>query len=79
MITKLNYHDQCSVAVEWLDPNTNMHHAKLLCTDDRCKRKSRFVQWLNLDDAFELTEQLNIPQLNKQIPVKQWSIKELEI
>lgn len=70
MITKLKYHDRCSVAVEWLDPSENMHYAKLQCVDKNCKRKTKFVQWLSLDDAIMLTKKMQISQLNQPIPMR---------
>ena len=62
MITNKKIHDNCECGVEWLDPTTNAHtaYAKMVCIDSNCKRKKKFVQWLSLDDAFTLTEDLGI-------------------
>ena len=70
MITNKKIHDNCECGVEWLDPTTNAHYAKMVCIDSNCKRKKKFVQWLGQDDAIVLTLDMNIPQLNLPIPVK---------
>jgi hypothetical protein len=79
MITSKQIHDQCTVSVEWLDPSENMAYAKLVCTDPNCTRKKKWIQWLSLDDAITLTEDMGIAQLNKPIPLKMISTEELGI
>ena len=70
MITKKKIHDPCTVAVEWLDPSSNKHYAKLICVDANCTHKKKFVQWLSNDDAIELVEDLHISQVNQPIPMQ---------
>ena len=78
-ITKKKIHDNCTVAVEWLDPNQNINWAKLICVDTNCTRKKKFVQWLNVDDAFDLVEEFNTQQINNPIPPKMITSEELGI
>ena len=76
MITNKKTHDSCSVAVEWLDPSKSMHYAKLVCVDTNCCNKKKFVQWLGLDDAIVLTEDMKILQLNDPIHMQMISLEE---
>lgn len=76
-ITKNKFHNRCTVAVEWLDPSENMAYAKLVCIDSSCTRKKKWIQWLSLDDAILLTEDMGTAQLNDPIPLKMISAKEM--
>lgn len=58
MITKLKYHENCDVQIvigyNW------RHYAHLECCDPKCKRKKRWIQWLNGDDL-EFLKTLGVP------------------
>jgi hypothetical protein len=58
MITKLKHHDKCDVKIVI---GYNLHHyAHLECCDSNCKRKSRWIQWINYDDSKTL-KKLGVP------------------
>lgn len=61
MITKLKHHDSCEVQI--IFGLSNYHTAHLECVDPKCKRKSKFVQWLSHETADNLKE-LGIPSTN---------------
>ena len=77
-ITKKKIHNLCTVGVEWLEPD-HMAYAKLVCVDSNCTHKKKFVQWLSLDDAVVLVEDLGITEINDPIPLEMVDLKELGI
>ena len=58
MITKLKHHNRCDVQIVF--SKHSQHHAQLECCDAQCKRKSKWIQWLGVQDTQQL-RRLGIP------------------